>query len=289
MDEDFHLSDEGLKPPRKSLETQIWCQMYRNLPVSSQITMLKDIMANLDISFIKAGDTDPSGRYVWMTNEPHRKEGSLSSAILVSLGYMHASYRLHEKCSTMMRILIIKGAVHLQDDVYVFRVGRFENSVETMNSLHSILGGCSCYVKIELNEIVQGMLVPGTRERPTLNREDTRLIKEILEDDELYEKFISTWNPDEKMEPMPPRKTAQEELREREQNMTQEERDLEIRENLIEDRLEEFRILADDMSAATCAIFVLELQLLIRKYRNLPILNWGPLDSTPSLEKDEKS
>src|SRR5206468_1235250 len=191
------LITEEIEKPRNSLQAQVWSKLYRDASMEDQIKIMKDIMANLNISFIKAGDTASTGKFVWMVND-RQGLGSMSSSIISSLGYMHAHKDLNEKCSLIVKTLLNKSkhAFVVNSNYISLTHGEFKNERDSQNNMKVYLCGCPFMIKINLIktplEVVRGM--------PRLSPE-TKLffLKEILESDELYQKFIEVWKPDEEL------------------------------------------------------------------------------------------
>lgn len=283
MEEDPKYIDEGLPEDKtpNSLQVWTWLNMYRDLPLSSQLVMLKKIMAGLNISFIKAGDMDPTRKFVWSLDEYQSRGGSLSSSILPSLGYMHASSQLHEKCSIIVRALIERGVEFGMNNFYLFRPG-FTNPPGAESMPISIIRGLPLHIKIDLSPNILETELPSLPKFPIAD--NSYSLKDILENEELYAKFIDVWRPGEN-KPFPPDNDEEPDpgmLRETPEH-TEEVRRIMERNDIIGEYFEDIDGILESVDDDTFLLMLQELEMLVGKYKRAK-----PQTSEPQAEKKDE-
>jgi hypothetical protein len=170
-------------PPKNPLSAKVWSTLYADTPIESQIEMMKEIMVNLGISFIKAGDMTVDDGFVW-TIDKHIKAGSASSTIINSMGYMHSFKKFNEICSTVIKSLFRRGILDDDETGYIMTKGAMENADRIKNDIVSFLCTYAAFVKISISDEVS-------------SSEKMFSFKDIIESDDLFNKFIVYWNPDE--------------------------------------------------------------------------------------------
>jgi len=221
-DEDTQKNPIEQELPKNPLSARIWASMYRDASLPSQIIMLKEIMVNLGVSFIKAGDTTLTGEFDWSLNE-QQIVGSISSCMLNSLGYTYILKEIHQRCANVVKILLnnavecppgnrdiiidlrsrARDIIDLRSrarDIILIR-GMYKNSNGMKNGLRGMLCAMSRHVRIDMkstpinNEYFS--FVIGDQEAHISSKDLGPYLKDIIENDELYTHFLNCWKTDE--------------------------------------------------------------------------------------------
>ncbi len=251
------MENTDIKPPKSPLTAKVWSTLYANTPIDAQVELLREIMINLNISFIKAGDTVPDKGFVWMTNS-HWTIGSLSSNLINSLGFMHSFKHINERCSVIVKAIMKRGEYEVRApdcrSVYSICAGNILNSVEEKKDLLSIFYIPELFtIRISSDDGANATRV---------------YIKDIIDDDDLFKKFVECWKPDEELQetqrniPYAPLNLDYNP----EDDYTEEQRRSDARHDLVGDCFNEMNdILRYDDDCFN--LFIEDIRILIKKYK----------------------
>jgi hypothetical protein len=292
--ENFLSLKDDFEKPKNPLSAKIWASIYKDTSPLSQITMIKEIMINLGVSFIKAGDMirdQETGirEFQWMIRDK-QETGSMSSCMLNALGYMHSYKIFNERCSQMVKTFRDTATICVDDNIGVLRKASFKNNQSAQENLSMILctSGTASSILVELQTPFPNIC--HTRVLPSafspIKSQTVFFFHEILENDELYEKFIEVWKPDEELldltdeariaqvlipgtnETVPDYLNRMEvEEQQRRLQMTETERKMVERNDIIEERTNNIEQLTDILGDTSFEMFQYELLILIMKYK----------------------
>lgn len=170
------------KKPNNPLSAQVWSKLYGNSSLNDQILLLKEIMKNLNISYIRAGDTSMNelNGFDWDFAEKI-SIASVSAELLVLLGFMHCSVDRHERCKNIVNIIRYVGFVqptYYPTERLLCKKGDALNTDNAVNAITLILLREPAFIYVEVSK-----------------DKHVKFIDVILNDD-LYEEFYKCWEGD---------------------------------------------------------------------------------------------